>query len=175
MYIAFKSRLVRFFCDFALLWDIFSFYGGRFFEPFFMLLFFVLGRMIYYFSKDLFYIFFAFYHFVIFVSTLVALKVLPIEKFTRIALPKAWGLLIALAFINGTVFSAILLTFFYALLYEVVWKFFLTNNLIKSYLQNFLEINFFWEQFLQIFTVPLFTGLIVNLIYHFLKLITLAF
>lgn len=161
-----KSIIERELFQFSIFWNLTDFYGGKFVEPFLGLPLFFLNRLIYSFSKDLFYIEFIIFSGIIFAATFVGLKILSLERYYRITTPKIWGLLIALVFIKSKFFTICFLTLIYSFMYNFFWNFFQKTDFVNQYFGTFFDLNSFWEKMFQFFLVATCAAFFVNFGYH---------
>lgn len=159
----------------AILWDLTSFYGGSFVEPFFGVPVFLFGRLVYAYSKDLFYILYILITVLIFLSSVVALKILSQERFYKIVSPKILGLCVGLAFIKVNFITLIFLISIFNFLYNFTWKLFQKHSLTNEFLSFFFDVSFFWETILKLFLVSICAGIEVNIIYHVFYILSFVF
>lgn len=158
----------------AILWNFADFYMGDLIASFLGLPLVLFGRLLYFFSADLFYLGMASFTLLAFFVTLVGLKVIPIERFARLLWPRILGFMLALFWVKTKILNLILVGLIYNFLHKALLQYFLSKDLINYWLKDFLGLNFFWEKFLLLFSAAFAAGIGTNICYNILKLFSLV-
>jgi hypothetical protein len=132
------------------------------------------GRLLYFVSADLFYLSMISLTLLVLFITFVGLKVIPIERFAQLLLPRILGFMIALFWVKTKMMNLVLVGLIYNFLHKMVLQYFLSKDFINYWLKDFLGLNFFWEKFLLLFSVAFTAGIGTNICYNFLKIFSLV-
>lgn len=159
----------------AILWNFADFYMGDKIVTFLALPLVLFGRLIHYFSIDLFYILFMLNFTLVLFVTFIGLRVLPIERFTKLLLPKILGFMVSLFWVKSRLINLFLLGVLYNFIYSIVFKYFVAKDSINAYFKDALGLTFFWEKYLLLFTTAISSGFLTSMCYHLLKLFSFVF
>jgi len=169
-----SSFFTHYLLNLAILWDYADFYFGEVTAPFLGLPLVMLGRILYAISPDFFYGSAFLFKIFVFIITFVGLKVIPLERSSRLLLPKIWGFMLALFWVKIRVINMVLMGIIYNFLYKMIWQAFINKDLVNQWFREPLGLNLFWERFLLLFLVALSSGISTNICYYFLKLFSLT-
>ena len=160
---------------FAILWNFADFYLGDLVASFLGLPIVLLGRLIYVASADLFYLLFFAALTLTLVATFVGLRVVPNERYNKIVLPKILGMIFSLAFVKTKIINFFLIGILYNIIHKAFEKKLSSQDWYINFLKQDLELNFFWEQYVNFFAYALSASFLTNLIYHLFKVLSMIF
>jgi hypothetical protein len=158
----------------AILGNFSEFYLGEMFLSFLGLPIIFFGKILYFFSIDLFYL--GLIAAVVFsmIITFFGLRVIPVERFTKLLLPKILGFMLAFFWVKTRILNFLLIGVLYNFLHKFIFKYFVTKNVINNFASDTLGLNIFWEKYILLFAVAISAGLSTNIIYTFLKIFSLV-
>ena len=161
--------------NFAILWNFSDFYQGDFLVSFLGLPFVLLGRVFYKASPDLFYFWLFFLSLTVFVVNVIAIHMIPAEKVHKLVLPKVYGFMLSLAFVNAKLLNLFLVWVIYNLVYKLTFRYFINRLAIIEQIKETLYLNLFWEKLFVLFGISISAGLVTNFFYNFLKIFSIIF
>lgn len=158
----------------AILGNFSEFYLGETLASFLGLPIIFLGKILYFFSIDLFYLSLIMTVVLSMIITFFGLRVIPIERFTKLLLPKILGFMLAFFWVKTRILNFLLIGILYNFLHKFIFKYFVTKNVINNFASDTLGLNVFWEKYILLFAVSISAGLGTNIIYTFLKIFSLV-